>query len=140
MAGQKNLRHPRKDMPPVNIDAVLIERLLWNLIENAIKYSPADAPIEIAAKGVGTEIEISVCDRGTGIDQKRKAQLFELFQRGKTESKIPGVGLGLSIVKTIIDSHGGNISAENREGGGSCFRIRLPLGNPPAFDELDGKA
>lgn len=129
-----------KDLPPVNIDAVLIERVLWNLIENAIKYSPADARIDIAAQAADASIEIAVCDRGPGIDQNHGAQLFELFQRGKRESEIPGIGLGLSIAKTIVDAHGGNIAAENRTGGGSCFRIRLPVGNPPVFDETDGKA
>lgn len=129
-----------KDLPPVNIDAVLIERVLWNLIENAIKYSPADAPVEIAANGSGAQIEIAVCDRGPGIDAKRSAQLFELFQRGKSESEIPGIGLGLSIAKTIVDAHGGDIAAENRTGGGSCFRIRLPVGNPPRFDEVEEQA
>lgn len=125
------------DLPPVNIDAVLIERVLWNLIENAIKYAPADTTIEISAKPSEAQIRIEVCDRGPGIDHERREQLFELFQRGKTESGIPGVGLGLSIAKTIVEAHGGSISARNREGGGSCFTIQLPVGNPPVFTDID---
>ena len=126
-----------RDLPPINIDAVLIERVLWNLIENAIKYSPADAPVDLRVNAVGEEMEISVCDSGCGIPAKNGDKLFDLFQRGKSESGIPGVGLGLSIAKTIVEAHGGTIAARNRENGGSCFSIRIPLGNPPHFEEMD---
>lgn len=129
-----------KDLPPINIDAVLIERVLWNLVENAIKYSPADAPVEMIVRRVDEHMEISVCDAGPGLSSENSDKLFDLFQRGKTESEIPGVGLGLSIAKTIVEAHGGTIIAENRGACGSCFRIRLPLGNPPCFDEMDGQA
>ncbi len=125
------------NLPPVNIDAVLIERVLWNLIENAIKYSPEASPIEIAVKREADHIAIDVCDRGPGIDLDRREQLFELFQRGKSESGVPGVGLGLSIAKTIVEAHGGRISVSNRACGGSCFRVQLPLGNPPLFTGFD---
>lgn len=124
-------------LPPINIDAVLIERVLWNLIENAIKYSPEASPVEIAVKREDEHIAMDVCDRGPGIDQNRRERLFELFQRGNAESGVPGVGLGLSIAKTIVEAHGGLISVRNREGGGSCFRIQLPVGNPPVFAEMD---
>lgn len=129
-----------RDLPPINIDAVLIERVLWNLVENAIKYSPADTPVEMLVKRVDAEMEIAICDSGTGIASDNTETLFELFQRGKTESEIPGVGLGLSIAKTIVEAHGGTITARNRDGCGSCFRVRLPLGNPPCFEEMDGPA
>lgn len=127
------------DLPPVNIDAVLIERVLWNLVENAIKYSPDHAEIEIGVKRNDEHIEINVCDHGSGIDLSRREELFDVFQRGKVESEVPGVGLGLSIAKTIVEAHGGRISASNRNGGGSCFQIQLPLGNPPVFDEMDDR-
>lgn len=123
------------DLPPVNIDAVLIERVLWNLIENAIKYAPADTRIDISAKRQADQLEIDVCDRGPGIDASQRERLFELFERGKTESEVPGIGLGLSIARTIVNAHGGTLAARNREGGGSCFRILLPLGTPPVFSE-----
>lgn len=125
------------NLPPISIDAVLIERVLWNLIENAIKYSLESSPIEIAVKREDNHIAIDVCDRGPGIDLDRREQLFELFQRGKLESGIPGVGLGLSIAKTIVEAHRGKISVRNREGGGSCFRIQLLVGNPPVFAEIE---
>lgn len=128
------------NLPPLNIDAVLIERVLWNLIENAIKYSPTATPVEVSVKRSDDHIVIDVCDRGPGIDQSRQEQLFELFQRGQSESGVPGVGLGLSIAKTIVEAHGGRISVRNREGGGSCFRIQLPEGNPPVFTAVDDLA
>ena len=129
-----------RNLPPINIDAVLIERVLWNLVENAIKYSPADTPVEMLVKRVDEEIEIAICDSGTGIASDNTETLFELFLRGKTESEIPGLGLGLSIAKTIVEAHGGTITVRNRDGCGSCFRVRLPLGNPPCFEEMDGPA
>lgn len=125
------------NLPPLNIDAVLIERVLWNLIENAIKYSPDASPIDIAVKRGEEHIDIDVCDRGPGIDPDRQEQLFELFQRGKAESGVPGVGLGLSIARTIVEAHGGKISVSNRDAGGCCFRIQLPVGNPPVFLEAN---
>ena len=126
-----------RNLPPINIDAVLIERVLWNLIENAIKYSPADTPVQMLVKAVGEDMEISVCDSGSGIPAENGDKLFDLFQRGKSESGIPGVGLGLSIAKTIVEAHEGTITARNRESGGSCFSIRIPLGNPPHFEEME---
>lgn len=127
-------------LPPVNIDAVLIERVLWNLVENAIKYSPADTPVEIAVRQVGEQMEITVCDAGAGIAAENMLRIFDLFQRGRTESDIPGVGLGLSIARTIVEAHGGAISAGNRESGGSCFCVRLPIEPAPSFAEMDQPA
>ncbi|MDR1994541.1 ATP-binding protein [Azonexus sp.] len=125
------------DLPPVNIDAVLVERVLWNLIENAIKYAPTETPIEMRADRVGETMEIEVCDAGPGLAPETMDRIFDRFQRGKAESNLPGIGLGLSIAKTIIVAHGGSLSAHNRSGGGSCFRIVLPLGTPPCFDTAE---
>lgn len=127
------------NLPPINIDAVLIERVLWNLVENAMKYASADAPIEIFVCRKDDRLEIAVCDHGPGLPAERAERIFDLFQRGRAESDVPGLGLGLSIAKTIIDAHGGSIVAENRSSGGCCFRISLPIGNPPDFDEMDGQ-
>lgn len=125
------------DLPPVNIDAVLMERVLWNLLENAIKYAPEDQPIEIGVKQCEARMEISICDRGPGIPVEQVTKIFETFQRGRLESEIPGVGLGLSIAKTIVEAHGGQLDYRPRASGGSCFRILLPLGQTPVFDTLD---
>lgn len=128
-----------RELPPINIDAVLIERVLWNLLENAIKYSPAGQPVDLSVRRHETQIEIAVCDAGPGIASDSRERIFDPFQRGNSESDIPGVGLGLSIAKTIAEAHGGTLSADARAGGGSCFRLRLPLGEPPFFGDMDGQ-
>lgn len=120
-------------LQPVEIDAVLMERVLWNLLENAVKYSPADAPIEITARQREGFLQLEVCDAGPGLPEDQLEQVFELFKRGRQESHIPGVGLGLSIAKCIVEAHGGELTARNRAGGGSCFRIMLPLGQAPGW-------
>lgn len=120
-------------LPPINIDAVLIERVLWNLIENAIKYGTPDAPVEIAVRRQDDCLEVSVSDSGPGLPGGDATRLFELFQRGRSESDIPGLGLGLSIARSIVEAHGGRLAAQNRLGGGAVFRVLLPLGEPPDF-------
>lgn len=121
------------DLPTLCIDAVLIERALWNLIENACKYSPETSPIDITASQQGNCIDLAICDRGQGLPPGKEEDLFRPFQRGNTESSIPGVGLGLAIAHNIIDAHQGKLLANNRDGGGSCFHMQLPVGTPPSF-------
>jgi two-component system, OmpR family, sensor histidine kinase KdpD len=128
-----------QNLPPICIDAVLIERVLWNLLENAIKYSASDSMIELAVRQIDESIEISVSDSGPGLPATDVGNLFNAFQRGRTESDIAGIGLGLSIARTIVEAHEGKISAGNRLGGGATFRVLLPIGDPPdvlAVDEL----
>jgi len=124
------------DLPPIRIDAVLMERVFWNLIENAVKYSPEGERIGIFVVQSGEAMEISVCDRGPGIPSNRVVGIFETFQRGRVESDIPGVGLGLSIARTIVAAHGGELAHQSRPGGGSCFTVRLPLEQLPAYDAM----
>lgn len=133
-------RHPVRiefapDLPLVEFDPVLIERVLANLLENAAKYAPADTPIDITARIAEDQLVVTVCDRGPGLPAGRGAELFDLFVRGQVESSTPGMGLGLAICKAIIDAHGGHISAANRDGGGACFRFTLRLGAAPALDD-----
>ncbi|WP_338139971.1 DUF4118 domain-containing protein [Roseateles puraquae] len=118
------------DLPLVELDAVLMERVLVNLLENAAKYAPG--PVAIEARTAGRQIEIDVTDQGPGFPPGREAQLFDKFERGDRESATPGVGLGLAICKAIVEAHGGQISAHNRPQGGACVRVALPLGQPPA--------
>lgn len=124
------------NLPAICIDAVLIERVLWNLLENAIKYSPADTMIELAVQQVQDQLEISVTDSGSGLPDADIARLFQIFQRGKAESDIAGVGLGLAISRTIVEAHQGRIHAANRLGGGACFKVSLPIGTPPELPAL----
>lgn len=125
------------DLPPVKIDAVLMERVFWNLIENAVKYSPEETPIDLSVAQPGQAMTVSICDRGPGIPASQAAKIYETFQRGRQESGIPGVGLGLSIARTIVAAHGGELEHHPRPGGGSCFTVRLPLEPAPAYEAMD---
>ena len=122
------------NLPPINVDAVLMERVFWNLLENALKYSPESEPVEISVRQHEKRMEICVCDRGPGVPAAQVELIFDTFQRGRQESEIPGVGLGLSIARTIIEAHGGELRYFPRPGGGSCFKASLPLAQIPAFE------
>ncbi|NMG33555.1 DUF4118 domain-containing protein [Azoarcus sp. TTM-91] len=125
------------DLPLVELDAVLMERVVCNLIDNAAKYSPAGAPIEIGTyvDEAGGRACIEVCDHGPGFPPGKLARMFELFERGNPESSVPGMGLGLAICQRIVAAHGGEIEVRNRPEGGACVKLWLPLGNPPAIGE-----
>ena len=123
------------DLPLVEFDAVLIERVLCNLIENAAKYSPGDTPIELRAFLVDKTACIAVCDRGAGIAVEERERVFGMFARGAVESSKPGVGLGLAICRAIVEAHGGRIEVSSRDGGGTCMTLSLPLGTPPSVEE-----
>ena len=125
------------DLPPLQFDAVLVERVLWNLIENACKYSPERSPIEITASQNGKFVDVAVCDRGPGLPHGKEEEIFRLFQRGVLESSVPGAGLGLAIAHNITEAHQGKLLAMNREGGGSCFHMQLPAGTPPPLNFRD---
>ncbi len=118
-------------LPFVEFDAVLIERVLCNLLENAGKYTPAGAQVRITAARKERVMEISVCDDGPGLSPGREETLFDKFTRGRAESAIPGVGLGLAICRAIVEAHGGRIWAVNAQPHGACFIFSLPLGTPP---------
>ena len=121
------------DLPLIEFDALLMERVFCNLLENAAKYTPVRSTITIAARQVGEWIEISVTDNGPGLRAGREELLFEKFARGQGESTILGVGLGLSIVRAIVEAHRGTVRAENRATGGACITLRLPAGVPPVM-------
>jgi two-component system sensor histidine kinase KdpD len=123
-----------RDLPLVYFDAVLLERVLCNLLENAAKYSSAGAHIHVTAHVAGSELEVAVCNDGPGFPEDRLDQVFEAFVRGEREPAVAGTGLGLAICKAIIEAHGGAIRAENRPGS-ACVRFTLPLGTPPAMEE-----
>ncbi|HYD60257.1 MAG TPA: ATP-binding protein [Noviherbaspirillum sp.] len=124
-------------MPLLEFDAVLMERVLCNLLDNAAKHAPDGGTIRIAAAVDGKEARIAVEDDGPGIPRGMEEQIFVKFARGTAESARPGVGLGLSICRTIVEAHGGRIWAENRPEGGARFVFTLPLGIPPADLEHD---
>jgi two-component system sensor histidine kinase KdpD len=125
------------DLPLVNIDAVLFERVLCNLLENASKYTEPHSPIGIGAMAAGDQVSIMVDDAGPGLPKGRESTIFEMFERGRKESATPGVGLGLAICRAIVEAHGGTIRGETKPQGGARFTIELPRGAPPSLEGLD---
>ncbi len=123
--------HIPRNLPLIHIDALLIERVLVNLLENASKYTPPGSKIVLAAEIVGDQLSVSVSDNGPGLGAGREEAIFQKFTRGERESATPGVGLGLAICRAIVESHQGKIVASHRPGGGARFTFTLPLGHPP---------
>jgi len=130
-----------EDLPLLELDAVLIERVFANLLENAAKYTPAGSALAISARVAGDQVRIEIDDHGPGLPRGREQAIFEKFERGAKESATPGVGLGLAICRAIVQAHGGRIDGENRERDGQVsgarFVITLPLGQPPQDDGGD---
>lgn len=119
------------DLPLVPMDDVLFQQVLFNLLDNAQKYSPADSVVELAAAVEADRLLVEVADRGAGLRIGDEQRVFEKFYRGPGEAqRTPGSGLGLTICRAIIAAHGGTIVAENRPGGGAVFRLWLPLYAP----------
>lgn len=118
------------DLPLVPIDELLIEQVFINLLENAIKHSPAGTPITVAARQENGAVMVEVADAGPGIPAGLEELVFRKFFRvgGGTEK---GAGLGLTICRGIIAAHGGRIWVEQRSGQGASFRFTLPLDGPP---------
>ncbi len=114
-------------LPLVSLDFVLFSRVLVNIIDNALKYSPPDKAIEIQARVNNRDLEISIADRGEGIPNEDLERIFDKFYRVQRPGNVSGTGLGLSICKGIVEAHGGTIRAENRSGGGSIFTVCIPM-------------
>lgn len=116
-----------ENVPLVRLDFTLFERVLVNVLDNALKYSPPDSPIELTVRREDPVIRIQVADRGRGIPAADLPHIFERFYRAPTSRTIEGTGLGLAICRGIVELHGGHISASPRPGGGTIIQIDLPL-------------
>ncbi|MEM6755827.1 MAG: ATP-binding protein [Planctomycetota bacterium] len=114
------------------MNPMLIEQALVNLIDNAIKYSPAETTVEVTAERQGDEAVISVADEGRGIEPEHLPRVFERFYRtDRSRSReMGGTGLGLSIVKHVAEAHGGHVGVDSVPGAGSVFRLHLRLAEP----------
>jgi two-component system sensor histidine kinase KdpD len=127
------------DLPLVPLDPLLVEQVLINLLDNAIKYTPETSPIEISASVEDHAVSVRVADRGPGFAPGEETQIFEKFYRGQEAGTRTGAGLGLAIARGIVEAHGGRIIAEPRPGGGALFRFTLPLAaEPPEVRTDDG--
>jgi signal transduction histidine kinase len=108
----------------LNCDPVRIELALSNLLDNAIKYTPGGGTVEMGAEQSGEKVRIWVKDTGSGISQEDLGHIFDRFYRGQNATG-PGSGLGLSIVASMVQAHGGKVRCESEPGQGSCFVIEL---------------
>ncbi len=127
--------HMADNLALIHVDAVLLQQVLVNLLDNADKYSPAGLPIDISVVTTSFGLSITVADRGQGIPEGLQQKIFDKFFRIHSESAQSGVGLGLSICRAIVEAHGGEIQVTNRSGGGSMFQLHIPiLECPPTID------
>jgi two-component system, OmpR family, sensor histidine kinase KdpD len=120
-----------EDLPPVQFDYTEIDQVLSNLIENAVKYTPPETEILVSARPTGEDVQVEVADRGPGVPATALPYLFTPFYRiDRAERQGPrpgGTGLGLAVVKGLVEAHGGQVWAGNRQGGGARFAFTLPL-------------
>ncbi len=114
------------DLPPLPVDAVLMEQVLINLLENALKYTPPGSVLEITARRTKDAVEVAVADRGPGVPLGEHLQIFDKFYRLSPTRSVGGAGLGLAICRGMVEAHGGRIWVEDREGGGAIFRFTIP--------------
>lgn len=133
------------ELPLIRFDAVLIERVLCNLLENAAKYTPAGSHIVLSAAVNGRFLAVTVADDGPGLPMGMEDAIFDKFTRGERESAKPGVGLGLAICRAIVEAHGGTIRARSGHAdagsaerhNGAEFIFTIPLGTPPSMPYLE---
>ncbi|RIQ17395.1 DUF4118 domain-containing protein [Bordetella avium] len=126
---------PLSELPLVECDGMLIERVFCNLLENAAKYSPEGGTITLEGRVSDDALQVSVSDQGPGVAPGSEDRIFQKFTRGERESALPGVGLGLSVCRAIVQAHQGRIWVEPAPGGqGARFIFELPLGQPPTID------
>lgn len=126
-AGRTIELHTDGTMRPANVDAHKIEEVLINLIDNAVKYSPAGAPVGVSVRSAGDEVEVAVRDHGVGIPAHEVAALFKKFSRlAQTSGEVSGTGLGLYIVRGLVEAHGGRVWVSSTPGEGSVFSFSVP--------------
>ncbi|MGI9059235.1 MAG: sensor histidine kinase [Ktedonobacteraceae bacterium] len=127
--------HLPDDLPPVELDYLQMDQVLTNLIENAVRHTPPETPIEVSAQREGEQMVISVADRGPGIPERDKVHIFDKFYRVLGTQRGTGSGLGLAVCKGLVEAHGGSIWVEDRENGGAIFRFTLPIGKSEDIEQ-----
>ncbi len=128
-ARQINLTSNLDPLFPIRLDSELVSKIINNLIDNALKYSPAGSEVQIATREIENQwIEISVRDQGIGMNEEELDLLFTRFYRAKNDTTVqsPGTGLGLYLTKYFVEAHGGRVEVESQPGSGSRFKILLP--------------
>lgn len=133
-------RQVRTDLPDevvvAPVDPVLMEQVLGELLENAVRYSPDTSPIDVVLRREGDLVALQVEDRGPGIAPGEEEAIFDRFYRGAGSAGARGTGLGLTVCRAIVHAHAGRISASNRAAGGAVFRVEIPADAGPGTDRL----
>ncbi len=133
--GRRVVMTAEPGLPLVALDDVLFGQALHNLLENALRLSAPEAPVEVTLRRGPGVLVVEVADRGPGLAPGEAARVFEKFYRGAVARDQRGTGLGLTIARGLVQAHGGDVSAHERPGGGAVFRIELPLvGTPPTIE------
>jgi signal transduction histidine kinase len=114
-------------LPHVRGDRERLRQVLANLVENAVKYSPAGKAVDVHAVATNGRIVVDVRDRGPGVSADDQSLIFEKFGRAKTGKMLPGTGLGLFIARSIAEAHGGSLEVHSADDGGAIFTLALPL-------------
>ncbi len=131
MAGRELTVDIPPELPLLALDAVLMEQYFHNILENAVKYTPPGAPVDVSARQDGGLVHVEVADRGPGLAAGELEKVFDLFYQGGVKPGQPGgragYGVGLAVCRAIAQVHGGELAAMNREGGGAVFRLTLPV-------------
>jgi len=112
---------------PVLGDSTRLRQAVANLIDNALKYTPEGGTVTVRASGVQGQAVIEVCDTGPGVPEAEQGRIWDRLYRGDTSRSQRGLGLGLSLVRAIVEAHGGHAFMRNREAGGAIFTVTLPL-------------
>ncbi|MGZ4353957.1 MAG: sensor histidine kinase, partial [Gaiellaceae bacterium] len=120
--------HVREPLPHLRADAARLRQVVANLLDNAVKYSPAGSPVEVRALASRDSVVVSVRDQGPGIQREHQQLIFEKFGRVDGTAGKPGTGLGLFIARSIAEAHGGRIEVESAPGRGTTMSHVLPLG------------
>ncbi|MEU5689298.1 sensor histidine kinase [Streptomyces venezuelae] len=128
-------------LPMVAVDKGLLERAVANIVENAVKYAPDEAPVKVSASALGERVEIRVVDRGPGVPDSAKDRIFAPFQRYGDAPRGAGVGLGLAVARGFVEAMGGTLAAEDTPGGGltMVLTLRAAAGRPPVRPELSSQ-
>ncbi len=123
-----------ESLPEINVDPAILERVVVNLTENALRYSPADKPPLLTASVLGDRVELRVVDRGPGIPEADRDRMFVPFQRLGDTDNTTGVGLGLALSRGLTEAMGGTLTAEDTPGGGLTMTVSVPAAPDPPYE------
>jgi two-component system sensor histidine kinase KdpD len=126
-------------LPEINVDPAILERVIVNLTENALRYSPAGQPPLLTASSLGNRVELRVVDRGPGIPEKDRDRMFVPFQRLGDTDNTTGVGLGLALSRGLTEAMGGELTADDTPGGGLTMTVSLPAAAEPGYQPEPGQ-